>query len=404
MNDVFKALKISDHVYWVGAIDWGIRDFHGYATQRGTSYNAYLALADKVTLIDTVKAPFKEEMLSRIASVIDPGDISYIISNHSEMDHSGCLPEMIETVKPDKVFASAVGVRTLSDHFHMDREILAVKEGENISLGNLNLSFVETKMLHWPDSMFTYLADDGVLFSQDAFGMHLASSERFADEIDDDILEYEAAKYFANILLPFSNLVTRLLEKVGKLDITINTLAPDHGPIWRKETNRMPELYSTWAAQKPTRKAVIVYDTMWQSTATMSRAIGEGVTAGGVKAKLMPLRACHRSDVATEILDAGALLVGSPTMNNNLFPTVADTLTYLKGLKPRNLIGTAFGSYGWSGEASVQVKDVLSSMKVELIGDDIKVRYVPDSDALAQCFSLGSLVAKELIKRCDQEG
>ena len=398
MKKAFKAIKVNDHVYWVGAIDWGIRDFHGYATQRGTTYNAYLILADKVTLIDTVKAPFKEEMLSRIASVIDPGDISYIISNHSEMDHSGSLPEAIEAVKPERVFASAVGVETLASHFHIDREILPLKEGDSLSLGNLNLFFVETKMLHWPDSIFTYLIEDWILFSQDAFGMHLASSERFADEIDDDILEYEAAKYFANILLPLSSLVTRLLEKVGKLNITINILAPDHGPIWRKDVNRMPEFYSKWAAQKLTRKAVVVYDTMWQSTAVMARAIGDGLSAGGASVKLMPLRACHRSDVATEILDAGALLVGSPTMNNNMFPTVADALTYLRGLKPRNLIGTAFGSYGWTGEAVGQIKDVLSAMKVELVGEGIKVRYVPDDDALAQCFSLGSLVAAELSK------
>lgn len=404
MEKAFKAIKVNDHVYWVGAIDWGIRDFHGYATQRGTTYNAYLILADKVTVIDTVKAPFRDEMLSRVASVIDPGDISYIISNHSEMDHSGCLPEAIEAIRPEKVFASKAGVRALSDHFHMDREIVAVKEGESLSLGNLNLSFVETKMLHWPDSMFTYLMEDGVLFSQDAFGMHLASSERFADEIDDDILEYEAAKYFANILLLLSSLVARLLEKVGKLGIAINILAPDHGPIWRKDVNRVPEFYSKWAAQKPTRKAVVMYDTMWQSTATMARAIGDGLAAGGASAKLMPLRACHRSDVATEILDAGALVVGSPTMNNNMFPTVADALTYLRGLKPRNLIGAAFGSYGWSGEAVGQIKDVLSAMEVDLIGEGIRVRYVPDDDALAQCLSLGSLVAAELNERCDREG
>ncbi len=398
MKEIFRATKVNDHVYWVGAIDWGLRDFHGYATQRGTTYNAYLILADKITLIDTVKAPFKDEMLARIASVINPTDISYIISNHSEMDHSGCLLETIEAVKPEKVFASKIGVETLGNHFHIDREIAAVKEGENLSLGNLNLTFLETKMLHWPESMFTYLNEDKLLFSQDAFAMHLASSERFADEIDDDILEYEGRKYFANILLPFSNLVTRLLDKVGTLGIEIDTIAPDHGPIWRRDINKMPEFYSKWAAQKPTRKAVVMYDTMWQSTAIMARAIGEGLAAGGAVAKLMPLKASHRSDVVTEVLDAGALLVGSPTMNNNMLPTLADVLTYLKGLKPRNLIGAAFGSYGWTGESVGQISDILNAMKVELIGEDIKVRYVPDNDALKQCFSLGSLVAAELNK------
>ena len=404
MKEAFKATKVNDHVYWVGAIDWGIRDFHGYATQRGTTYNAYLILADKITLIDTVKAPFKEEMLARIASVIDPRDISYIISNHSEMDHSGCLPQTVAAVDPEKVFASKVGAKTLASYFQMDREIVDVKEGESLSLGNLNLSFVMTPMLHWPDSMFTYLSEDGLLFSQDAFGMHLASSERFADEIDDDILEYEGAKYFANILLPYSSLVIRLLDKVGKLGITINVIAPDHGPIWREDINKMPEFYSKWAAQKPTQKAVIVYDTMWESTAIMARTIGEALAAGGASVKVMPLKACHRSDVVTEILDAGALLVGSSTMNNNMLPAVADTLTYLKGLKPRNLIGAAFGSYGWTGEAAGQIEDVLNAMKADIIGEAIKARYAPDDAVLEQCLSLGSLVAAELNKRCDSEG
>jgi len=397
----FNATKISDHVYWVGAVDWATRDFHGYLTQRGSTYNAYLILADKITLIDTVKAPFREEMLARIASVINPKDISYIISNHSEMDHSGSLPQTIEAVKPEKVFASSVGVKTLANHFYMDREIIPVKDGESLSLGNLNLSFVETKMLHWPDSMMTYLVEEGVLFSQDAFGMHLATSQRFADEIDDDVLEYEGAKYFANILLLLSSLVIRTLEKVGKLGIAINVLAPDHGPIWRKDINRMLEYYAKWAVQKPTRKAVVVYDTMWQSTHKMARAIGEGLADGGADAKIMKLRACHRSDIVTEILDAGALLVGSPTINNNMFPTVADVLTYLKGLKPQNLIGAAFGSYGWSGEAVGHVEEILSAMKIELVGESIKARYVPDDDALDKCFSLGKLVADELAKRCD---
>jgi flavorubredoxin len=400
MSGVFKAARVTDHVYWVGAIDWAIRDFHGYLTSRGSTYNAYLILADKITLVDTVKRPFREEMLSRIASVIDPGDITYIISNHSEMDHSGCLPEVIQAVKPEKVFASVMGANALAEHFHLDREIVAVKDGESISLGNMNLSFVETRMLHWPDSMFTYLAEDGVLFSQDAFSMHLASSERFDDEISDDILDYEAARYFANILLPLSSAVVKCLEKMRSLDITMRIVATDHGPIWRKDVNRIVELYSRWAAQKPTKKAVVAYDTMWQSTAMMARAIGEGLKAGGADAKLMPLRACHRSDVATEILDAGALLVGSPTLNNNLFPTVADALTYLKGLKPRNLIGAAFGSYGWSGEAVGQVEDVLRGMKVDLIGESIKVKYVPDDEALARCYSQGMLVAEKLRELC----
>lgn len=403
MQKYFEAVRISEHVYWVGAIDWNIRDFHGYSTNRGSTYNAYLILADKIALIDTVKAQFKDELLSRIASVIDPSRIDYIVSNHSEMDHSGCLPQVIETVKPEKVFASAMGTKTLSEHFHMDRGIIAVKDQEKISLGNMNLSFFETRMLHWPDSMFSYLVEDGVLFSQDAFGMHFASGERFADEIDDDILKYEGAKYFANILLPFSTLIIKLLEKVEKLNIPIKIIATDHGPIWRRDINKILNYYSRWANRKPTRKAIIVYDTMWQSTAMMARAIAEGITSGGATTKLMKLGSCHRSDIPTELLDAGALLVGSPTLNNNIFPTVADILTYLKGLKPQNLIGAAFGSYGWSGEAVGQINEILNGMKVTLMGEGIKIKYVPDDDALKQCYSLGGLVAEKLGGVCGNE-
>ncbi len=400
MTDPFKAVKVSDHVYWVGAVDWNIRDFHGYSTERGSTYNAYLVLADKITLIDTVKTPFKNELLSRIASVIDPGRIDYIISNHSEMDHTGALFEVIEAVKPEKVYASVMGVKALAGHFHQDREIVPVKDGESIGLGNMNLSFVETRMLHWPDSMFTYLAEDGVLFSNDAFGMHLATSQRFDDEVDD--WEYEARKYFANILLPYSPLVGKLLEKVDKLGITIKTIAPDHGLIWRKDIHTILELYSRWAAQKPTKKAVVTYDTMWQSTAMMARAIGEGLIAGGINTKVMPLGPNNRSNIVAEVLATGALLVGSPTLNNNMLPTVADLLTYLKGLKPQNLIGAAFGSYGWSGEAVGQVKDVLSEMKIELVGESPRVQYVPDENALAQCYSLGALIAEKLAEKLEK--
>ncbi|MEJ2745116.1 MAG: FprA family A-type flavoprotein, partial [bacterium] len=320
----FNAVKISERVYWVGAIDWSIRDFHGYSTRRGTTYNAYLVMGEKVILVDTVRAPFKDELLSRIASVVDPKRIDYIISNHSEMDHSGCLAKLIELVQPERVFASAMGVKTLTDHFNLGQGIQVVKDGERIRLGNVDLVFAETRMLHWPDSMVTYLPDDALLFSQDAFGMHLASSERFDDEISGDLLKFEAGKYYANILMPFSALVAKLPEKLKQNGIAPKIIAPDHGPIWRRGVATILEWYERWAARRPARKAVIVYDTMWGSTHRMARAIEEGLTDGGVSTKLLKLGANHRSDAATELLDAGALLVGSPTINNGIFPTVAD--------------------------------------------------------------------------------
>jgi len=401
--DVYKPIKISEKVYWVGAVDWTIRDFHGYTTKRGSTYNAYLVMGDKITLIDTVKAPFKHEMLSRIAHMIDPKEIDYIISNHSEMDHSGCLPEIMREVNPEKIFASQMGVKALKEHFSIEDGIIAVKDGENLSLGNMNLSFMETRMLHWPDSMFSYLKEDKLLFSQDGFGMHLATDERFADEIRQDIIEYEAATYYANILLPYSHLVSKLFDKVASSGLDIQIIAPDHGPVWRRDISKILGLYKTWAEQKPTNKAVVLYDTMWHSTEHMARAIEEGLLAGGTRVKVMSMGAFHRSDVVYEVLDAGALVVGSPTLNNNMLPSMADVLTYLKGLKPKNLFGCAFGSYGWSGESPSQVHDILSGMKVELVDEPIKAKYVPDRETLLKCFEVGRIIA-ERVKQAAQNG
>jgi len=396
MDKSFRAVKVSDHVYWVGAIDWTVRDFHGYRTHRGSTYNAYLVLADKITLLDTVKAPFMDEMLARIASVVDPKSIRYIVSNHSEMDHSGCLPAVIDVIGPEKVYASAMGVKTLEELFHTGREIVPLKDGDSLSLGNMNLAFMETRMLHWPDSMFSYLAEEQVLFSQDAFGMHLATSERFADEIDPAILRYEAATYYANIILPYSNLVLKLIDRVAASGLEFKVIAPDHGPIWRKDLSGILADYRMWAEQKPRNKAVVVYGTMWHSTEMMARAISEGLASGGTEVKLMSVDVCHRSDVVYEILDAGALIAGSPTLNNHMLPQMADVLTYLKGLKPANLIGTAFGSYGWSGESVRQIQDILAEMKVAPAGEAVRTRHVPGGDVLQQCFDLGRQISGEL--------
>ena len=396
MKKAFEAVEVTERVHWVGAIDWNVRDFHGYATSRGTTYNAYLVLADKVTLVDTVKAPFREELLDRVSSVIDPEKIDYIISNHSEMDHSGCLREVIERVKPEKVFASQMGVKALADHFHEDIDVTEVKDGDEIDLGDMKITTLETRMLHWPDSMVSYLHEEKLLFSQDGFGMHLASSERFDDELPQPLLEHEAKKYYANILLPFSRQVLKVLDRLAESKLELDLIAPDHGPIWRRSRDRILELYRLWAEQKRCSKAVVVYDTMWGSTEKMAKAIADGLTAGGSSVKVKKLRASHRSDIATEILDAGALIVGSPTINNNIFPTIADILVYLKGLKPVGLVGAAFGSYGWSGESIKQLGQLLEEMKVEIAAEPVRVKYVPDGEALAACRELGKAIAKRL--------
>jgi len=399
MNDrPFRAVRVSEHVWWVGAVDWALRDFHGYSTQRGSTYNAYLVTGDYPVLIDTVKAGFKDEMMARVASVVDPKKIKAIVSHHAEMDHSGCLPAVIAEIGPEKVYASALGIKNLADQFHHPYQIAAVKDGEKLNLGGLDLTFLETRMLHWPDSMISYLHQDELVFSQDGFGMHLASEKRFADETEPDVMLFEAKKYYANILLPYSPLVLKLLERIKSLGISIKTIAPDHGPIWRKGLD-IVGWYEKWARQVPENRAVVVFDTMWQSTASMARAIAEGLSSAGTQVRMMPLHGSTRADVMTELLCAGALLVGSPTINNGIFPTLADVLTYAKGLKPRNLIGAAFGSYGWSGEACAELERCLKDMGAEMAAPALRLKFVPDEAGLNQCRKFGADIAGMLAAR-----
>ncbi|OGV32486.1 MAG: MBL fold metallo-hydrolase [Lentisphaerae bacterium GWF2_45_14] len=399
MESFLQAVKVTEKVYWVGAIDWAIKDFHGYSTERGTTYNAFLILSDKITLVDTVKAPFIDEMFARISSIIDPSKIDYIISNHSEPDHSGALPETIRRVKPQKIFASLMGEKNLKAHYSIDQEITPVKTGDSVSLGNMTVDFIETRMLHWPDSMFSYLREEKVLFSQDAFGMHLASDRLFADEIEHEVLYWEAEKYFANILMPYSQQVQKLAADLPGFNLDIKTLAPDHGPLWRKNISEIIGWYVDWSAQKPENFAIVVYDTMWQSTALMARSIADGIKNSGSRVELIPLSAKDRSYVATKLLRAGALVVGSPTLNNNIFPTLSDVLTYVKGLRPKNKIGVAFGSYGWGGEAAKQVDDILKSMDVEIVSEPLRMKYVPKENDLKKCFELGAAISATLREK-----
>ena len=397
----YSAIKVSDHVYWVGAIDWTVRDFHGYATERGSTYNAYLILGDKITLIDTVEPEFKNQLLARISSVIEPSRIDYIISNHSEPDHAGALAEVAALVQPEKIFASKMGVRNLQAHFHQPLNLVPVATGDKLSLGNLTLEFIETRMLHWPDSMFTFLVEDGVLFSSDAFGMHLASNARFDDQIDD--WEYEAVKYYANILLPYSGLVPELLDEVAAMNLPIKIIAPAHGFIWRKDLQTIQSLYRRWSEQKPTKKVVVAYDTMWGSTAKMADAIMEGLWPGGVEPKGMDLRVTHRSDVVAELLEAGGLIIGTSTLNNGLLPRVGELLTYIKGLRPRNLQTFVFGSYGWSGEAVGQVEKLFDEMGLGVFREGIRSWYVPNQEVLEACFNAGQEFAAQLLETIRRE-
>ncbi|GAB6098556.1 FprA family A-type flavoprotein [Halanaerocella petrolearia] len=375
-----EPIKLTDDIYWVGGIDWDLRDFHGYSTQRGSTYNAYLIVDDKVTLIDTVKHYLYDEMIERISKVIDPAEIDYIVSNHVEMDHSGGLPKLMEVASNATVVTSPKGKSGLQKHYQGDWDFKLAKPGEELDLGSRSLNFVLTPMVHWPDNMVSYLPEEKILFSNDAFGQHLASCERFDDQYPLDIITEEAKKYYANIVLPYGAQVQRALDTVGDLDVEM--IAPSHGIIWRDNIPEIISKYQKWSANETDEEAVIVYGTMWDSTEEIAYAIQDAFEELGIKAQMFNLETNDRSDIMTEVATAKYICVGSPTLNNNLLPDVSAFLTYMKGLAPKNRLGLAFGSYGWGGQSVGQVAEVLQDdCNFELL-DQLKVQYVPGEDKL----------------------
>jgi flavorubredoxin len=344
-----------------------------------------------------VKEEFTDQMMEKIASVIDPKKIDYIVSNHTEMDHSGALPRVVHRIGKDTpVYCSKMGLKNLSSHFGDKLNLRAVADGEELSLGKRTLQFFETRMIHWPDSMFSYLKEDKILFSSDAFGQHYAGPERFDDQIGEAIMPH-AKKYFANILWLYAPLIKGLLTKLTGLNLPIDLICPDHGILWRDNPAKIVETYAEWCELQPQQnKALVIYDTMWHSTEAMAEEIVAGLAAEGMEAKPMHLRSCHRSDVVTEAFDAKAIVVGSPTLNNGLFPTVADFLTYLKGLKPKNKLAASFGSFGWSGEAAKLVAAELTGMGLEMVEAPLRQQYVPDQEGKENCFELGRRIAQAM--------
>lgn len=393
-----QPVEIKKDIYWVGAIDWNIRDFHGYSTPKGTTYNAFLVKDDKITLFDVVKKPFKDDLVQNVKR-LGVEKLDYLVVNHVEMDHSGALPEVIEVLRPERIVCSPAGKKALMDHYHReDWPFEVVETGQELSLGKRTLQFLETRMLHWPDSMMSYIEEDRLLISSDGFGQHWATSERFDDEVNQEELLAHAAKYYANILLLFSPLVQKLIAKVQELGLQIDMIAPDHGLIWRSDPGRIIQAYNSWSLQESREKALIIYDTMWQSTEKMAFAIAEGLNQEGAAFKLLNLKLNHRSDIMTEVLDAKAIVFGSSTINNGMMPSMADVLCYMKGLRPTGKLGVAFGSYGWSGEAVKHITDVLTEMKFKVLNGGLRVRFAPTPEDLEKCVDLGRQIGKE-VKR-----
>lgn len=384
------VVELSSGVYWVGAIDWNGRDFHGFTTPGGTTYNSYLVVGEKTALIDTVKSPFAGEMLRRISQIIDPSKLDYIVVNHMELDHSGSLAELKKQTDA-KILITKKGVDILNGYFkdsgseNWDLEV--VKTGDQLDLGGKTLLFLEATMLHWPDSMETFLKEDRILFSNDGFGQHIATSKRYDFEVGDVLPE--AAEYYANILMPFHMPLLRYLGLLTKLEIEPLQIAPSHGIIWKRDLPKILEAYRSWAGGEVKEKVLVIYDTMWGSTEIMANEIVEAVRAAGVEVKLLNLRKSSRSDIMKEMLDAAAFAVGSPTLNNGLFPTVGDFLVYLKGLRPQKKKAMAFGSYGWGGGAVKIIEQELKSAGIEVIDPGLQVKYRPYEKELLRCKKLG---------------
>ncbi|MHA2210038.1 MAG: FprA family A-type flavoprotein [Candidatus Thorarchaeota archaeon] len=394
-----KPIEIIKDVYWVGAIDYDVRNFHGYSytTHHGTTYNAYLIIDKKVALVDAVLGSFSEEMFSRISKIIDPARIDYMVSNHTEMDHSGAIPDALKIMKNAKLVCTPKAVDELKKHYTDGWDIQTVKTGDEIDLGGKTLRFYEAPMLHWPESMFTYYVEEEVLLPNDAFGQHYATEQRFADEVDQYILWKEAEKYYANILWPLSRMVQRKIEEVIELGLPIKVIAPSHGLIWRKDPLKIVTRYLEWAKGERTEdKVVITWDTMWQSTTKLARAIAEGIRSQGLTPLLKLIPHSDRSDIMAELLEAKGIVVGSSTIHNDILPTVAPILSDFEVLKPKGKKAAAFGSFGWGGGAVKRIQESMERGKMELVMDPFTVKWVPTDEELDQAYQFGVDFAKKV--------
>jgi anaerobic nitric oxide reductase flavorubredoxin len=385
------SLQIADRVYWVGAVDWEVRNFHGYTyrTHRGTSFNAYLIVDDKIALVDTVLPGFEDEMFRRIAEIVDPARIDYLIANHGELDHSGAIPAVLARAPQATLVHSKRGVDSLGK-YHPDgwkRQIVGT--GDTIPLGHKTLTFLEAPMLHWPDSMFTYIPEDKLLLPNDAFGQHIASVERFTDEVEPAVLWDEARKYFGNILTPFSPLILRKVDEVVKLGLQIETIAPSHGLIWRKNPMQIVEQYVRWAQGEARPRALVVYETMWGSTAEMAHAIVEGIAAAGIEAQLFAVPQEDITTVVGALLESRGIVVGSATHNRRPLLHISALLEDLIGLRPVKKIGAAFGSHGWGGGAVPLLEKSLQEAGIEVVQEGLALTWRPTEEELAQAVAFG---------------
>lgn len=390
-------IKINDNVTYVGKIDWELRKFHGeeLSTFKGSSYNSYLVRDKKTALIDTVWTPFANEFIEKLSAEIDLDRIDFVIANHAEPDHSGALQALMERIPEKPVYCTHNGIKSLKGHYHKDWNFIPVKTGDKLSLGKKDLVFIEAKMLHWPDSMFCYLTEDNILFSNDAFGQHYANALMFNDLADQNDLFEEAIKYYANILTPFGSFVEKKINEILSLKLPVNMICPSHGVIWRKNPLQIVEKYLQWAQGYSENQVTIVYDTMWNGTRKMAETIADGIKSKDKEINIKIYNSARHdvNTIITEIFKSKAFLIGSSTINKGVLISTAALLEFIKGLSFKNKKASAFGSYGWSGESVKTITEELIKAGVEIIDDGIKIQWQPGTEELAAIYKYGQDLA-----------
>lgn len=394
------ATQIAENVYWVGAVDWEVRNFHGhtYHTHRGTTYNAYLIVDEHVALVDTVLPGFEDEMFRHIAEVVDPARIDYLVANHGELDHSGGIPAVMARAPHATLVHSKKGSDSLGKYFQNGWKHQVVGSGDTLSLGRTTLAFLEAPMLHWPDSMFTYIPEHRLLLPNDAFGQHLASVQRFADQVDPAVLWDEARKYFGNILVPFSKLILRKVEEVQKMGLEIAVIAPSHGLIWRENPLQIVQQYVRWASGEAQPRALVVYETMWGSTKAMAHAILDGIAEAGADGQIFAVPQTDHTTVVGALLEARGIVVGSPTHNRRPLLSISALVEDLIGLRPVNKIGAVFGSHGWGGGAVTVLEERLREANIEVVQPGLALAWRPSADERTQAVAFGRAFGERILQ------
>lgn len=389
--------KITEKVTWVGKVDWELKKFHGdeYTTDKGSSYNSYLIRDEKTVLIDTAWLPYDKEFVANLKKEIDLNKIDYIICNHGEVDHSGSLPELMREIPNTSIYCTANGIKSIQGQYHRNWNFIPVKTGDTLNIGESTLTFIEAPMLHWPDTMFTYMDKENILFSNDGFGQHLASEHLYAHEVDQAVLYQEAIKYYANILAPFSMIANRKIKEILAMNLPIDLIAPSHGVIWKQRPTQIVEKYLEWSENYQENQITILYDTMWNDTRKMAEMIAKGIQNKDkqVTIKLLNTAKEDKTEVLTEVFKSKMILVGSPTVNNGYLYSIAGILEMIKGLKLKNKKAAAFGSYGWSGEAVGQITQKLKEAGFEIVNDGLKAMWTPNQVVKEQCIKFGEEIA-----------